>query len=77
MYNKKIFKESLQNQFRQSVQMAIQECYYDYQNNRDNDLLHEKLNTLQRFALRDGFKPNEWDNLIIELCPEFYNEAAA
>ncbi len=74
MFSSEKFKESLKGQFKESVQMAIQECYSDYQNTLDIELLHEKLSSLQRFALRDGFKPHEWSDLISNLCPESYTE---
>ena len=76
MLNPETFRESLRSQFEDGIQMAIHECYSDYHNTLNSELLHEKLNTLQRFALKAGFKPREWDELIINLCPESFNECA-
>lgn len=74
MFDSEKFKEALRGQFEESIQMAVHESYSQYKNKLDVLLLDSKLKNLQRFALRAGIKPEQWDKLVLNAVPELYND---
>ena len=74
MLDSEKFRESLQGQFQESIQMAVHESYSQYHNKLDIELLDSKLKNLQRFALRAGIKPDQWVSLVAKFAPEPYIE---
>lgn len=74
MLNTETFKESLRGQFKDDIQMIIQECHSGYNTYLDVPKLNKKLGALHSFAVNGGLDENDWLDLVFELCPEIYDE---